>query len=67
MLIALRAIDEALRDNPIEFGDPLFRLRKAQLTVFRRIYRPLDVLYSVHDEKPIVFVRGFQPFPVDLF
>ncbi len=66
-LVALKAIDAALRQSPATFGDPSHHLTAAKLTVYSRVRRPLLVTYSVHRDKPIVFLRSFAPFPDNAF
>jgi hypothetical protein len=67
VLVALKAIDEQLKTDPLAFGDPIRSLADAKLTLMQRIVAPLIITYSVHTEMPVVFVRQFRPFPADKF
>ena len=66
-LAAVKAVDAALRRSPETFGDPSYHLAAARLTIYVRIYEPLLVTYSVHRDKPIVFLRSIEPFPDNAF
>lgn len=57
---ALRTIDEGLRRAPTQFGDPLFRLPALRLTVYTRAVFPIVVNFGVHEQFPLVIVRGFR-------
>lgn len=59
-IVALQAIDEGLRHAPLQFGDPLFRLPALRLTVYIRAIFPVAVDYGVHEQFPLVIVRGFR-------
>ncbi|MBM4072436.1 MAG: hypothetical protein FJ271_26430 [Planctomycetes bacterium] len=57
---SLRTIDEGLRRVPISFGDPLFRLPALKLSVYIRAVFPIVVDSGVHEQFPLVIVRGFR-------
>jgi hypothetical protein len=61
---AARIIEEQLKSNPREFGDPLGSLHGMHLDLFMRGVPPLIVYYGVHQTKALVFVRkiGVVPF-----
>jgi len=59
-LAALRAIHDRLQKNPKEFGEPLFRLPALKIVVYVGIVNPLVVQYGVHEEKPLVLLRGIN-------
>lgn len=67
VLQAVRTIDQRLALDPLTFGDPWYDLTDAKLKVMSRIVRPLFVVYGVHKDERVVFVRDFQPFPSDVF
>lgn len=48
-IAALRQIYERLRDNPVSFGDPLFRLPALNLIVYQAMIKPIIVEYGVHE------------------
>ena len=60
---AARLIDEQLRSQPREFGDPSGTLANMQLDTFSRAVTPLMVYFSVHQTKRIVFVSKIIVFP----
>jgi hypothetical protein len=59
-LSALRRILDRLRTDPLTFGEPSYRLPALQLMVRQAVIAPIIVDYAVHDEQPIVFIRGFK-------
>jgi hypothetical protein len=56
-LNALRRIHDGLRNDPNNFGDPLFRLASLKLLVFHVVVWRVVVHYGVHEEKPLVVLR----------
>jgi hypothetical protein len=67
ILNAIKIIDKHLRSNPLEFGNPWGELPEAKLTVMVKVVPPLIVIYGVHKERPVVFLKAFLPFPTDAF
>ncbi|MCI0455400.1 MAG: hypothetical protein L0Z62_00285 [Gemmataceae bacterium] len=59
-LAACRQIMERLTNDPLTFGEPLYRLPALQLAVRHAAVLPLVVDYAVHEHRPIVFIRGFK-------
>lgn len=59
-LSALRVIGERLRTDPLIFGEPQYRLPALKLSVRQAVVAPVVVDYAVHEERPIVFIRGFK-------
>jgi hypothetical protein len=59
-LSALRQIVERLRKDPLAFGEPLYRLPALKLVVRQGVVLPLAVDYAVHEDRPLVFIRGFK-------
>jgi len=57
---AARQAIERLRNAPLEFGEPLFRLPVLKLSVRQGVIRPLVVDFAVHEERRLVFIRGFK-------
>jgi hypothetical protein len=66
-LSVLKAIDDALHTNPLAFGDPLYNLPEGTQAIMQRILPPWRMVYGVHREKPIVFVRTVTPYPENAF
>lgn len=59
-LKALRRIITHLQESPLTFGEPLYRLPALKLLVRQGAVLPLVVTFGVHDERPLVFIRGFK-------
>jgi hypothetical protein len=59
-LNALRTISERLRKEPMVFGEAQYRLPALKLQVRQGVAHPLVVDYAVHDERPLVLIRGFK-------
>lgn len=53
----LRSLNENLRYTPREWGDRLKTYPHARLRYYRRLTRFFLVLYAVHLDRPVVFVR----------
>lgn len=62
-LAAWRAIWDRLRTEPLKFGDPQYHLPALKLLVCQAVMANLVVFYGVHEEKPLVFIRGFKVLP----
>jgi GAF domain-containing protein len=59
-LAAFRRIVERLRSDPLTFGEPMYRLPALKLRIRHAAVLPLLVDYAVHEELPLVFIRGFK-------
>ena len=59
-LHAFRQIVYQLRDTPLTFGEPLYRLPALQLLVHHGAIAPLYVHYAVHENRPLVFITDFK-------
>jgi hypothetical protein len=59
-LAALRKIIDKLRKDPWTFGEPLYSLPFMRLKVRKAVIAPVAVVYGVHEEKPLVFIRDFR-------
>jgi hypothetical protein len=62
-IAALKTIDRRLQDDPAQFGDIWYSLPAGTQTVMHRLLPPWSVVYGVHNEKDIVFVRSILPYP----
>jgi hypothetical protein len=60
---AASLIDHHLRTDPREFGDPQFAYHHMQATHYSRILSPFVVIYAVHNELNIVFVKSIEKMP----
>jgi hypothetical protein len=63
VLSAFRKILTRLQQDPLSFGEPLYRLPVLRLLVRQGAIRPLRVDYAVHEHYPLVFIRGVQLLP----
>jgi hypothetical protein len=63
VLSAIRNIWHRLSDNPIEFGEPLYRLPALRMQVRHGIIRPLFVEFAVCEDEPLVFIKGITLLP----
>ncbi len=59
-LDSLRAIYNRLRQDPTTFGEPLYRLPALKLLVYQVVVSGIVVYYGVHEEEPLVFLKGVQ-------
>jgi hypothetical protein len=59
-LSAFRQIVERLHQDPLSFGEPLYHLPALRLLVRQAVVLPLVVDYAVHEDQPLVFIRGFK-------
>jgi len=59
-LTALRRVYDRLRNDPHDFGEALYRLPLLKLLVHQGVISPLVVTYGIHDDLPLVVIRGVQ-------
>jgi hypothetical protein len=59
-LAAVRQVIERLHEEPLNLGEPLYRLPALELLVFQAVVDFLVVDFSVHQARPEVFIRGFK-------
>ncbi len=59
-LAAFRQAVERLRQEPLIFGEPLYRLPALQLQVRQAVLLSLVVDFAVHEVRPLVLIRGFK-------
>ncbi|HWG47510.1 MAG TPA: hypothetical protein VN688_32405 [Gemmataceae bacterium] len=60
LLLAARAVYEHLRNNPMEFGEPLYRLPALRMQVRCVAIRPLYVDFAVCEDHPLVFIKAVK-------
>lgn len=65
VLAAFRQIVARLESDPLDFGEPLYRLPALRMNVRSAAVRPLIVDFSVCEDRPTVFINRFNflPFP----
>jgi hypothetical protein len=59
-LAALRQIVERLQGDPGSFGEAQYHLPALNLQVRQAIVVPIVVDFAVHQDRPLVFIRGFK-------
>ena len=59
-LAAFRQIIARLSQDPLTFGEPLYRLPALRMLVRQAAVLPLVVDFAVHEDRRLVFIRGFK-------
>lgn len=59
-LVAIRQIAERLQIDPLTFGEFLYRLPALKLLIYEAVVLPVIVNYAVHEDLPLVFIRGVK-------
>ena len=59
-LKAVRRAIGLLHTDPLTFGEPQYRLPALRLMVRQAVVAQLVVDYAVHEDRPLVFIRGFK-------
>jgi hypothetical protein len=57
----LRFIIERLSTSPLTWGEPSHHYRLAKLVQRKMIFQRVLVIYVVHEDQPIVFVKECKP------
>ncbi len=57
-LAALRQIRQRLRQAPLSFGEPLYRLAALRLRVRSAVVSPVSIHFAVHEDRPLVFITA---------
>jgi hypothetical protein len=60
---ALEIIVERLASEPLTWGDPAYRLRKADWKICHGISAPLHVFFGVDEDRRIVFIKEIAALP----
>jgi hypothetical protein len=60
---ALRKVIRALETHPLTVGEPAYRLPALRLQVRTVVVRPLLVDYAVHEDRPLVMIKGVKLLP----
>ena len=63
MLSPIRRIWQQLSLNPVEFGEPLYRLPALRLQVRHGAVGPLLIHFAVHENRPLVFIKSVTLLP----
>lgn len=59
----LRTIHDKLESEPLDWGDPQYRLHVLDVLVCNRVYGLLQVSYGVDERNRLVFVREIRGHP----
>jgi hypothetical protein len=62
---AFQKIVQKLEANAKDLGEPLYRLPHAHLQVRSTVVAPLGVIFGVHEDKPIVFIKSCRLLATD--
>src|SRR5437868_2583369 len=54
---SLRIINSELETDPLQWGDPLYPLKKLKLKTFHRLHQMLLVKYAVDEKRRVVYLR----------
>ncbi|HJT76460.1 MAG TPA: hypothetical protein VJ739_04590, partial [Gemmataceae bacterium] len=57
---AFRKIVDRVRNDPLNMGEPQYRLPALRLQICQAIVAPLIADFAVHEDRPLVFIRGFR-------
>jgi hypothetical protein len=57
----LRRVIDRLETDPRGCGDPLYPLRSLKLMMYRVIVDRVEVVYGVHETRPVVFIQDIRP------
>jgi len=60
LLSAFRQIAQRLQTDPLDLGEPLYRLPALRMQVRSVAVRPLVVDYGVCEDTPLVFLRAVK-------
>lgn len=60
MLLAARGVYDRLRQDPNEFGEPLYRLPALRMQVRCAVIQPLYVDFAVCEDRPLVFIKDVR-------
>jgi hypothetical protein len=60
MLLALRQIGRRLQTDPLNLGEPLFRLPTLRIQIRTVSLRPLVIDFGVCEDRPLVFFRSIK-------
>ncbi|HEV2947167.1 MAG TPA: hypothetical protein VGX70_07310 [Gemmataceae bacterium] len=63
VLSATRRVLHQLSYDPVEFGEPLYRLPALQLSVRHAAIGPVVIHFAVHERMPLVFIKGVTLLP----
>jgi hypothetical protein len=62
-LAAIRRIWQRLVSDPLEFGEPVYRLPALRLQVRHAAVRPLKIDFAVSEDWLLVFIKGVKLLP----
>jgi hypothetical protein len=56
-LLALRQAIDRLRDDPTDFGEPLYRLPALRMQIRCAVIGPLGIDFAIRENERVVFVK----------
>lgn len=60
LLEATRTVAERLKSEPMELGEPLYRLPAMRMQVRGVLVRPLYVSFAVCEDRPVVYIKDVK-------
>ena len=60
LIAGIKHIHENLQSQPLEWGDPLHRLKHLNLLICHRLYRRIYTTYGVHENEHTVFIQHIR-------
>jgi hypothetical protein len=62
-IIAMRSITRRLKNDPRDFGEPLYSLPGLRLQIRHAAIGPVLIDFGVHDHLPMEFIKGLSLLP----
>ena len=60
VLDAIRQIHQRFRANPMNFGEPLYRLPAMRMIVHCAMVLPLVIDFGICEDRPLVFIKDIR-------
>jgi hypothetical protein len=60
LLKAARTVHERLSRDPMDFGEPLYRLPSLRMQVRCAAIRPLYVDFAICEDRPLLFIKSVK-------
>jgi hypothetical protein len=58
ILDAIRQILKRLQQDPMDFGEPLYRLPALRMQICHGAVGPLFIDFAICEDQPLVFIKG---------
>ncbi len=59
----LKSMENALLTCPRDWGDPFYNLTGLEMIAYRRFQGQLVIVYAVHEQESVVWLRSIEPAP----